>query len=149
MSFAPSPAAPKTEPGPPSQLRHWPIQLHLINPRAPHYRGSNLLLAADCVPFTLADFHHRYLSGKTLAIACPKLDSNQDAYVEKLAALMESSLIESITVMIMQVPCCSGLLRLAQAAAAQSRRPVPIECIVISLQGEVLERMQASPGGSP
>ena len=142
MSFAPSSAGPKTKPDPsPSQLRHWPIQLHLINPQAPHYRGSNLLLAADCVPFTLADFHQSYLSGKTLAIACPKLDSGQDVYIEKLAALIDLAQVQSITVMIMQVPCCGGLLRLAQAAAARSRRPVPIECIVISLQGDVLERI--------
>ena len=149
MAFKPRPVVPKDNPvASGSQLRHWPIQLHLINPQAPHYRGSNLLLAADCVPFALADFHHSYLSSKTLAIACPKLDSDQEAYVEKLAALVDQAQVQSITVMIMQVPCCRGLLRLAQAALARSRQPVPLECIVISLQGEVLERIGVTSGHS-
>ena len=146
MTFTPRPVVPKDNPGASgSQLRHWPIQLHLINPQAPHYRGSNLLLAADCVPFAVGNFHEGHLAGKTLAIACPKLDSEQEVYVEKLAALVDQAQVQSITVMIMQVPCCRGLLRLARAAAARSRRHVPIECIVINLQGEVLERLPLSP----
>lgn len=146
MVFTPRPVVPKDNPGVSgSQLRHWPIQLHLINPQAPHYRGSNLLLAADCVPFAVGNFHERHLAGKTLAVACPKLDSDQEVYVEKLAALIDLAQVQSIIVMIMHVPCCGGLLRLAQAALARSRRPVPIECIVISLQGEVLDRLPASP----
>jgi ferredoxin len=139
MSFAPPPAVVEPAPGNqrPSQLRHWPIQLHLLNPQAPHYQGSDLLLAADCVPFALGDFHRDFLRGKTLAIACPKLDEGQEVYVEKLTALMDLARINTLTVMIMQVPCCRGLLRLAQAAGARARRRVPIKLIVVSLQGEV------------
>ena len=123
----------------PSQLTHWPIQLHLLGPQAPHYQGSDLLLAADCTAFALGDFHKDYLKGKTLAIACPKLDVEQDVYVEKIQALIDVAKINTLTVMIMQVPCCGGLLRLAQKAAAQATRKVPIKCVVVGLNGEILK----------
>jgi ferredoxin len=138
MSFQPKRPAAAGEVGKAaSQLRHWPIQLHLLNPLAPHYQGSNLLLAADCVPFALAEFHQSFLQGKTLAIACPKLDQGQEVYADKLAALVEGAQVNSITVMIMQVPCCQGLLRLAQAAMARSQRKIPLRCVIVSLQGEI------------
>jgi NAD-dependent dihydropyrimidine dehydrogenase PreA subunit len=123
----------------PSQLTHWPIQLHLLGPQAPHYQGSDLLLAADCTAFALGEFHKDYLKGKTLAIACPKLDSEQEIYVEKIQALIDVAKINTLTVMIMQVPCCGGLLRLAQKAAAQATRKVPIKCVVVGLNGEILK----------
>lgn len=123
----------------PSQLSHWPIQMHLMSPRAPHYQGADVLLAADCVAYSLGDFHKDYLKGKALAIACPKLDEGQEVYVEKIKALIDVAKINTLTVMIMQVPCCHGLLNLAQQAAAQAKRRVPIKCIVVSLQGEILE----------
>ena len=121
-----------------SQLTHWPVQLHLISPTAPHYQGSDLLLAADCTAFAMGDFHKDYLQGRTLAIGCPKLDEGQEVYVEKLKALIDEAKINTLTVMIMQVPCCGGLLRLAQAAVQQAARKVPLKCIVVSLQGQVL-----------
>lgn len=144
MSFAPVPAL-ATAPGKessaprPSALRHWPVQLHLISPRAPHYQGSELLLAADCVPFALANFHEDFLSGKTLAIACPKLDEGQEVYREKLTAMIDEAQIKTLTVITMQVPCCSGLVRLAQAAVAAAQRQIPVKSVVISLRGEVLQ----------
>jgi NAD-dependent dihydropyrimidine dehydrogenase PreA subunit len=128
-----------TSAGPqPSQLKHWPIQMHLISPSAPHYQGSDLLLAADCVAFSMGDFHSSHLSGKTLAIACPKLDEGQSIYLEKLKALVDEAHINTLTVMIMQVPCCGGLLQMAQMAVEQSSRKVPIKAMVVGLQGEVL-----------
>jgi NAD-dependent dihydropyrimidine dehydrogenase PreA subunit len=125
----------------PSRLTHWPIQLHLISPVAPHYQGSDLVLAADCVAYSLADFHKDYLKGRTLAIACPKLDSNQEVYRGKLIALIDQARIKSIKVMIMQVPCCSGLLRQVVEAANQAERSVPVDCVVVGLQGEILREM--------
>ncbi len=122
----------------PSQLTHWPIQMHLISPNAPHYKNSDLLLAADCVAFSLGDFHKDFLKGKTLTIACPKLDDNQEIYAEKLTALVDQAKINTLTVIIMQVPCCGGLLRLAQSAVAKASRKIPVKAIVISLQGDVL-----------
>jgi ferredoxin len=124
----------------PSRLTHWPIQLHLISPQAPHFRGSDLLLAADCVPFTLGGFHEAHLKGKTLAIACPKLDSGQEIYLEKIISLIDDAEVKSLTVMIMQVPCCSGLLHLARRAVAQANRKVPIHFIVVGLRGEILQQ---------
>lgn len=123
----------------PSRLTHWPVQLHLISPHAPHFQGSDLLLAADCTAFSLGDFHKQYLKGKTLAIACPKLDDGQDAYVEKLRALIDEAKINTLTVMIMQVPCCSGLLQLARQAVSQAARRIPVRCIVVGLQGDILK----------
>jgi len=122
----------------PSQLSHWPIQMHLISPTAPHFQNSDLLLAADCTAFSLGDFHKEYLSGKTLIIACPKLDEGQEVYLEKLTALIEKAQIRSLTVMIMQVPCCGGLLRLAQRAVEASTRTLAIKVIVVGIKGEIL-----------
>jgi NAD-dependent dihydropyrimidine dehydrogenase PreA subunit len=122
----------------PSRLTHWPIQLHLLSPQAPHYQGSDVLLAADCTAFSLGDFHKDYLQGKTLAIACPKLDAGQEVYVEKIKALIDDAKINTLTVMIMQVPCCGGLLKLAREAAARAARKVPITCLVVSLEGGIL-----------
>jgi len=124
-----------------SHLTHWPIQLHLINPLAPHYHGADLLLTADCVPFALPDFHRDHLQGKKLAIACPKLDEGQEVYLEKLTALVDRAGIRSVTVMIMQVPCCSGLLHMARRAVDRASRRVPIEAIVVSLEGKILQRL--------
>lgn len=122
-----------------SQLTHWPIQMHLISPRASHYQGADLLLAADCVAYTAGDFHKDFLGGKTLAIACPKLDEGQEIYKDKLKALIDEAKINTLTVVIMQVPCCGGLLRLAREAASEAERKVPIKAVVVSLQGEVLQ----------
>ena len=121
-----------------SQLSHWPVQMHLISPMAPQYHGADVLLSADCVAYAAGDFHKEYLKGKALAIACPKLDEGQESYVEKIRALIDESRINTLTVMIMQVPCCSGLLRIAQQAAASAKRKVPLKCIVVGIQGQVL-----------
>ncbi|MFQ5952148.1 MAG: 4Fe-4S ferredoxin [Candidatus Omnitrophota bacterium] len=122
-----------------SQLRQWPIQLHLVSPTAPYYQGTDVLLVADCVAYALGNFHGEYLKGKSLAIACPKLDEGQDIYVQKIKAWFEDAKINSLTVMIMQVPCCMGLLNLAKQALEGSKRKVPLKSIVVSLQGEILQ----------
>jgi NAD-dependent dihydropyrimidine dehydrogenase PreA subunit len=122
----------------PSRLTHWPIQLHLISPSAPHFRHSDLLVSADCVAYSHADFHKDYLKGRTLVIACPKLDSNQEIYVEKLTALIDQAEVKSIAVMIMQVPCCNGLLRLVVEASKRATHKTPITCRIIGINGEVL-----------
>jgi len=121
-----------------SALTHWPIQMHLIAPHAQHFKYSNLLLAADCVPFSMANFHQKYLNDKTLAIACPKLDQNQQVYLDKLVSLIDDSEIKTLSVMVMQVPCCSGLVNLAQTALQQSKRNVPITVTVVGIRGEIL-----------
>jgi hypothetical protein len=122
----------------PSQLTHWPVQLHLISPQSPHFQKADLLLAADCVAYALGDFHKDYLQGRKLAIACPKLDSDLDVYKDKIKALVDEAKINTLTVMIMQVPCCGGLLQLAQQAVQEAKRKVPIKALVVSLQGAIL-----------
>jgi len=122
----------------PSQLTHWPVQMHLINPAASHFQNSDLLLAADCVAFSLGNFHSAFLKGKTLAIACPKLDSNKEVYIEKLTALINSSKVNTITVMKMEVPCCGGILQMVQIALQQSSRKVPVKSITVSVTGEII-----------
>jgi hypothetical protein len=122
-----------------SQLRQWPIQMHLISPAAPYYEGADVLLTADCVGYALGDFHREYLKGKSIAIACPKLDEDQGIYEEKIKAWFEDAKINTLTVLIMQVPCCMGLLSLAQQAAEASERKVPIKYLVVGVEGEILQ----------
>lgn len=121
-----------------SQLQQWPIQLHLISPVAPYYQGADVLLTADCVAYALGGFHNDYLKGKSIAIACPKLDQGQDVYVEKIKSWFENAKINTLTVLIMQVPCCMGLVQLAKQALANSKRKVPVKAVVVGLQGEIL-----------
>ena len=122
-----------------SALRQWPVQLHLLNPQAGYFQGADVVLAADCTAYAYADFHRRFMRGHILAIACPKLDSNKEAYVQKLTEMIDSAQINTLTVVIMEVPCCGGLLQLAQRAAGQALRKVPIKCCVIGTEGEVVE----------
>jgi hypothetical protein len=121
-----------------SALRQWPIQLHLVSPQAPYFQGSDLLLAADCAAFAVGDFHGSFMQGKSLAIACPKLDSEMHIYVEKLAAMIDLSKINTITVVIMEVPCCGGLMAIVAEALQKASRKVPVKKVVISLRGETL-----------
>ena len=97
------------------------------------------MLAADCTAYALGDFHKDYLKGKALAIACPKLDGGQETYIEKLTELIDQAKINTLTVLIMQVPCCGGLLHLAQQAAAQAKSKVPIRGVVVGIQGGILK----------
>ncbi len=122
----------------PSKLTHWPVQMHLINPAAPFFAGRDLLLSADCVAFAVGGFHERFLDGRTLAIACPKLDQGQESYLAKLVALVDEARINTLTVATMEVPCCSGLLLLARQAVAQARRKVPVRSVVVGVQGGIL-----------
>ncbi len=120
-----------------SELRQFPVQLHQLNPQAPYFQGANVLLAADCTAFAVGNFHNKFLKGKKLAIACPKLDSNIDHYLEKLESMIDDAQIDMLTVMIMEVPCCSGLVGIAKTARDKAKRHVPIKVIVVSVQGEV------------
>ena len=122
-----------------SQLRQWPVQLHLVSPVAPYYQGADVLLKADCVAYALGSFHTDYLKGKSLAIACPKLDSGQEVYYAKIKSWIEDAKINTLTILIMQVPCCSGLLKVAQKAANDANRKVPIKYTVVGIQGDILQ----------
>jgi len=122
-----------------SHLSHWPIQLHLVSPNASYYRDADLLLAADCVGFSYPDFHKDFLKGKSLAIACPKLDTNKQVYLDKLITMINEAKIKSIHVLIMTVPCCGGLFQLVQQAVEMSERKVPVKISVIDVKGEIAQ----------
>jgi NAD-dependent dihydropyrimidine dehydrogenase PreA subunit len=119
----------------PSELGQWPIQLHLVSPAAPYFHECDLLVAADCTAFALGSFHADLLRGKALAIACPKLDRT-DGYVEKLAQLIAGNTIYSITVAIMEVPCCSGLSRIVAEAIARSGKAIAVRTVVVGTDGQ-------------
>jgi len=123
----------------PSELRHWPVQMHLINPNAPFFRGADLLLAADCVAFSLGSFHSAFLRGKSLAIACPKLDHGSEIYIEKLVALIDVARVNTVTVMMMEVPCCGGLMQMVRSALEKASRKVPVKAVQVSIDGKILK----------
>lgn len=125
-----------------SELAHWPVQLHLIPPGGPAFRQADVLLCADCVAYAVGDFHRRFLAGRSLAIACPKLDAHQDVYLDKLTALIDFSGIRSLKVLTMEVPCCRGLLQLAAQAAGAAKRKIPVRWVEVSVQGEVLREQE-------
>jgi Fe-S-cluster-containing hydrogenase component 2 len=119
-----------------SMLGHWPFQLALVPPRAPFLQGSAVLLTADCVPFAYAGFHHDFLKDHALLVACPKLDDFQ-AHLSKLTAILLESQVKSLAVVHMEVPCCSGLVRMAQQAILASGRDIPLSEVTIGVRGEL------------
>jgi len=122
-----------------SQLKQWPVQLYLVPPNAPYFQGKDVILVADCVGYSIGDFHKDYLKNRSIAIACPKLDSNIEVYVDKLTNMIDNAKINTLTVMTMDVPCCSGLLGLAKKAAENASRKIPIKSVVVGIKGKILK----------
>ncbi|MHA1624958.1 MAG: 4Fe-4S ferredoxin [Promethearchaeota archaeon] len=123
----------------PTELRQWPVQMHLINPAAPYFQGADVILTADCVAYALGEFHDKYLKGHSIAIACPKLDQGRESYIEKIRSWFDEAKINTLTVMRMQIPCCGGLLGIAQEAAKRASRKVPIKYIIVSVEGKIFK----------
>jgi Pyruvate/2-oxoacid:ferredoxin oxidoreductase delta subunit len=121
-----------------SELRQWPIQLHLVPPQAPYFQNADLVLVADCVPFVYPSFHADFLKGRAIVIGCPKLD-DLDAYVNKLAQILKSSDIKSLKVLHMEVPCCYGMVHIARQAIRESGQDIPLESVLIGIKGELLK----------
>lgn len=117
------------------ELRQWPVQLMLVSPEASYFKDSDLLVAADCVPFAYPNFHQDFLKGKSVIIGCPKLD-DADFYVEKLTELIKKNSLKSITLVNMEVPCCFGLQRIVEEAVKKSGKVLPIRQTVITIRGE-------------
>lgn len=122
----------------PSELTQWPVQMHLINPAASYFNGADLLVAADCAAFSYGNFHNHFIKGKKLVIACPKLDQGKDIYVQKLVKLIDDARVNTISVVIMEVPCCGGLSQMVKMATQTASRRVPVKEVVIGIKGEVL-----------
>ncbi len=122
-----------------SRLENWPIQLHLLSPRSPQFAGKDVVLSADCVAHAVPGFQEKFLAGKALAIACPKLDQGRDIYRDKILAMVDDARIASLTVLMMEVPCCRGLLAIAQEALSQAERKVPLKAVIVAISdGHIL-----------
>ncbi|MEW5748487.1 MAG: 4Fe-4S binding protein [Candidatus Thermoplasmatota archaeon] len=133
-----APAQPQADAGTlPPELTNWPVQWRLVHPSMPFFKGADVLLAADCVPFAYRDFHGRFLRGRPVIIGCPKLDEQQ-AYLDKLTALFRDASPRSLTVVMMEVPCCQGLMRLTMEALRRSGKDIPVRRYVVSIEGKVL-----------
>ncbi len=126
--------APAGSPRQESQLRQWPVQLNLVNPNAPFLKGKELLVAADCVPVAVANFHQDYLRGRSVVIGCPKFDDAR-AYLEKFKQILAVNDIEKVKLLHMEVPCCFGLKALVDRAVQVSGKDIQVEEVVISVQG--------------
>ena len=120
-----------------SELRQWPVQLKLLNPAAPYFENADLLISADCVPFAYAGFHEELLRDKIVIIFCPKLDTDIDGYITKLADIFSHHTIRSITVAHMEVPCCSGVLYVVDEALQRSGKKIPVKEVTITIEGQV------------
>jgi NAD-dependent dihydropyrimidine dehydrogenase PreA subunit len=122
-----------------SQLSHWPIQLKLVSANAPFLKNADSLLAADCVPFAMGDFHIALLKNHSVVVGCPKLDDNK-YYIDKLSDILKVNDFKSLTVVHMEVPCCFGLTRIVQQVIAGSGKKLSFEDITISLDGQIKNR---------
>ena len=120
----------------PSELRQWPVQLHLVPPTAPFLQDADLIVVADCVPFAYADVHRDFLRGRVVVVGCPKLDDGR-AYLAKLTEMFSSNRLNSLTVLHMEVPCCGGLLALVRQALAASGTEVTLQSVVIGIDGKI------------
>ena len=136
MAPSAAPRAPVGSPPQASALASWPVQLHLLNPRSPQFAEADILVAADCTAYAFGSFHSELLAGRSLAIACPKLDQGRDIYLDKLASLIVGA--KSLHLAIMEVPCCSGLLGLLLEARKRSGRDMKITVKVIGIEGGIL-----------
>ncbi len=132
----PAPAAPLAAATGESRLGQWPVQLHLVPVASPWFRGADLLVAADCVPFAYARFHDDLLAGRALVVGCPKLD-DLSAYVEKLTRICTANELGSVTVVRMEVPCCGGISMAARRAMEASGKAIPFRDVVIGVDGVV------------
>lgn len=138
-SEANKPAALTNAPGSTSALSHWPVQIRLVPATAPFLKGADLLVAADCAPVAYPDFHADFLKDKVIMVGCPKFD-DADEYIRKFADIFRSADLKSVTVVIMEVPCCSKLPVIVQRGMAIAGKRIPVEEIVVSTRGYLLSR---------
>lgn len=122
-----------------SALTHWPVQIRLVPPHAPFLQNSDLLVAADCTAVAARNFQENYLEGKTVMMGCPKFD-DADSYVQRFTEIIETCNLKSLTVLIMEVPCCSAMNVIIKKAIEKAGKNVPVEQITISTRGQELQR---------
>jgi len=122
-----------------SALTHWPVQIRLVPPSAPFLKGADLLVVADCVPVAYPNFHKDFLNGKVVMVGCPKFDDVQ-GYIQKFADIFKAADLRSVSVLVMEVPCCEGLPVILARGMEKAGKRIPMEKVVISARGEVLGR---------
>ena len=122
-----------------STLSHWPVQIRLVPPTAPFLKGAHLLVAADCTPVAYPRFHGDFLGGKVVMVGCPKFDDTE-AYIQRFADIFKTAGIKDVTVVVMEVPCCQGLPVIIKKAMELAGKSIPLEQIIISRRGDILER---------
>ncbi len=125
-----------------SALTHWPIQIHLVPPTAPFLKGADLLVLADCTPVAYPNLHQDLLKGKTVMMGCPKFD-DAEAYVRKFGEIFDTANIRTVTVAVMEVPCCQALPIIVKKGMELARKEIPMEKVVVSRRGGVLARAAA------
>lgn len=124
-----------------SELTHWPIQIRLVPPNAPFLKDADLLVVSDCAPVAYPNFHRKFVRGKAVLLGCPKFDNSQE-YVQKFAQIFRTAGIRSVTVVDMEVPCCSAMPAIVRKAMQEAGKEVPLEEVVISVRGEILRRKE-------
>ncbi len=121
-----------------SELKQWPVQIHLLPPNAPYFQDSDLLVVADCVGFAYPNLHTKMIKGKSIAVGCPKLD-DLEAYKDKIKSIVRYNNLKSITVAIMEVPCCTGLYHIVKEVVEKNGKDIPVFQKIVSISGEVNE----------
>lgn len=147
QSFSPCPSERiKAQPAggdQPSALGHWPVQIRLIPPNAPFLKGADVLVVADCVPVAFPGLHQDFLQGKVIMIGCPKFD-DAEAYIDKFEAVFKTSGIKSMTTVVMEVPCCSGLPTMVLKGREKAGSRLPVSQVVVSTRGRILEERRVA-----
>ena len=121
----------------PPKLTNWPVQWRLVTSAMPFFKDRDVLLSSDCVPFAYRDFHGKFLAGKPLIIGCPKLD-DQSAYLEKITDIFRDATPKSLEIVIMEVPCCQGLKKIANEAIRRSGKKIPVRTTVVGIKGNII-----------
>lgn len=142
--FLDSPLADKgDQPHGSTNLTHWPVQIRLVPPGAPFLKNADLLIASDCTPIAYPAFHEDLLKGKTVVMGCPKFDDSEE-YVDKFTQIFSTADIRSITIAVMEVPCCSKMPVIVERALAQSGKKIPLEIVVIGTRGDIKKNAMTS-----
>jgi Fe-S-cluster-containing hydrogenase component 2 len=126
-----------------SALSHWPVQIRLIPPHAPFLKGADLLVVADCVPVAFPSLHQDFMQGKAVMIGCPKFDDAQE-YLDKFAAIFKTAGIKSVTIVVMEVPCCSGLPAMVRKGLEKSGGRIPMTQVVVSTRGQIIDERKVA-----
>jgi len=124
-----------------SALSHWPVQIRLVPPTAPFLKGADLLVASDCTPVACPNFHRDFLKGRTVLLGCPKFDDTEE-YINKFTDIFKTAGIHSVTILIMEVPCCSKMPLIVQQAMALAKQNIPVEILTVSARGAIVKKQK-------